>query len=89
MQDDENAEHMDEEVKERKDSDFENLEIIKTTLRSLSVPSSGNASSVYHCLPPIRGLELKPSKQEVICIGDEGSLFEGAVLNENNPLLLL
>ena len=31
----------------------------------------------------------QPNKQEKIGLGDKGSLLEGVVLNENNPVLLL
>ena len=68
---------------------LENLEFIKNTLRSWNVPSLVNSNSVFHCMPPINGLELKPNKQEAISVGDEGSLLKGLVLNENNPVLLL
>ena len=103
MNADEDAEHIDDQDKapwddnptkvigmeRKKNSDFENLDIIKTTLRSLNVPISVNSSSVYHCLSPISGLELKSNKQEVIGVGDESSRLEGVVLNENNTVLLL
>ena len=87
--------------KERKKSNFENFrdiyssntlknyEIIKNTLRSWNFPSLVNSSSVYNCVPPISGLDLKSNNQEVIGVGDESSLLEGVVLNENNPVLLL
>ena len=51
-----------------------------------NVSSLVNSSSVYHCIPPIVGLELKLNKHKRIGVGGKGSLLKGKQLNENNSV---
>ena len=66
---------------------LENYEIIKNTLRSWNVPSLVNSNSVFHCMPPINGLELKPNKQQSggdQC-GGRGQPVEGSGIEREQP----
>ena len=65
---------------------IENWEPPCVARSTTNVSSLVNSSSVYHCIPPIVGLELKFNKHKRIGVGDKDSLLKGEKLNENNSV---
>ena len=87
------------EKERKKNSDFENSKINRTRehprivhteiLKCLELISQQQLGLPLYASHQRPGVWLKPNKQEKTGLGDKGSLLEGVVLNENNPVLLL
>ena len=80
--------------RKKKKTQLENLKIENweppcVTRKPKNVSSLVNCSSVYHCMPPIIGLELNSNKHKRIGVGGKGSVLMGELLNKNNPVFLL
>ena len=68
---------------------IENWEPSCVTRKPKNVSSLVNCSSVYHCMPPIIGLELNSNKHKRIGVGGKGSVLKGKLLKKTNPVFLL